>query len=78
MPSTPRCCVGRERRCGARRRGVLEWPGQLLLKGKDDAVQIKLVGPKQEEAPAPPPPEPPKEEPVAEEEAAPAAEVEIS
>ena len=61
-----------------RRRGVLEWPGQLLLKGKDDAVQIKLVGPKQEEAPAPPPPEPPKEEPVAEEEAAPAAEVEIS
>ena len=26
-----------------RRRGVLEWEGQLLLKGKDDAVPIKLV-----------------------------------
>ena len=26
------------------RRGVLEWQGQLLLKGKDDAVPIKLVG----------------------------------
>lgn len=38
-----------------RRRGVLEWQGQLLLKGKDDAAPIKLVAteaPKADEAKA--------------------------
>jgi len=38
-----------------RRRGVLEWQGQLLLKGKDDAAPVKLVATKEEPPPAPPP-----------------------
>lgn len=31
----------------SRGRGVLEWQGQLLLKGKDDAAPVKLVAGKE-------------------------------
>jgi len=55
-----------------RRRGVLEWQGQLLLKGKDNEAPIKLVAPKGEEpvAEEPKADEPTAEEPAAEEPAA--------
>ena len=33
--------------------GVLDWQGQLLLKGKDDAAPVKLVAAKDAPAEAP-------------------------
>ena len=48
-----------------RRRGVLEWQGQLLLKGKDDAAPIKLLAAKDGAASAPPAEEAPASAPDA-------------
>lgn len=60
-----------------RRRGVLAWEGQLLLKGRDDNAPIKLVGSKPPAAPEPVAVSEPETE--AKENEAPAeAEVEVS
>lgn len=56
-----------------RKRGLLEWEGQMLLKGPHDGVAVKYVGDTQPAAaqPEPTPPPVPKPEPVPPEPAAP-------